>query len=245
MAVLPVWRSPMINSRWLDQWALWRHNGFYPVCNGSWTDAIIPVLWLQPYLAPYWVFLLDHRSATRASTTYPAVACSPGTESWFLLSGGLHRLLDAFHFAKTAIPTLSSSRFKTTPLWFHFLTLRHTQLPRCRLVQSCLRHFRTESSWSSTWLPKFLISALIILLTFFDANFSHESKILRNVGKRSLKSAGKTLTATSNLINNFFPANSNLTPPNRRVSLTSLKTETEAGFALATQPVHQAFPSAV
>ena len=116
-AVLPVWRSPIINSRCPRPIGTKASIAFKPVCIGSWTDlrGIIPGLWLQHG----WNWVVSKGSLPsiglpRASTTRPSNSFQQEPEQ-FRQSAWRCRLLIARSFPKITTPTLSAFRVQRHP----------------------------------------------------------------------------------------------------------------------------------
>src|SRR5581483_7883844 len=117
-AVLPVWRSPMISSRWPRPIGIMASIAFSPVCSGSCTDlratmpgALISTLRSSaPLIAP-----LPSIGCPSALTTRPTSPSPTGTDAILpvRLTTSFSRIFS--YSPRSATPTLSSSRLSTMP----------------------------------------------------------------------------------------------------------------------------------
>ena len=117
-AVLPVWRSPMISSRWPRPMGIIESMALMPVCIGSWTvlrammpGALTSILRLSvassgPLPSTGW---------PSAFTTRPTSASPTGTSAMRPVRLTTSPSRTASKLPSSATPTLSSSRFSTRP----------------------------------------------------------------------------------------------------------------------------------
>ena len=118
IAVLPVWRSPMISSRWPRPIGIKASMALIPVCIGSLTDwrAMMPgaltstrcswVSWSGPLPSMGW---------PRPSTTRPRRPRPTGTETMRLVRLTVSPSRIARSSPNTTTPTLSVSRLSAMP----------------------------------------------------------------------------------------------------------------------------------
>ena len=119
MAVLPVWRSPMISSRWPRPIGIRLSIAFRPVCIGSCTDlrGIIPGAFtstrerLTSLIGP-----LPSIGLPSASTTRPSMPIPTGASTIDDVRRTVSPSLMPRSLPKITIPTLSVSRFSAIPL---------------------------------------------------------------------------------------------------------------------------------
>ena len=117
-AVLPVWRSPMISSRWPRPMGIMASMALSPVCSGSFTGRRSTTpgarrsmgMLMSEGTGPF-----PSRGCPRAFTTRPTTASPTGTCMSFRVrrtwSPSLIRLVSP----RRTAPTLSSSRFNAMP----------------------------------------------------------------------------------------------------------------------------------
>ena len=122
-AVLPVWRSPMMSSRWPRPIGIIASMALMPVCIGSCTllrstmpGALISTLRVCfESIGP-----LPSMGSPRALTTRPSSASPTGTSAMRPVRWTDVALADRLGVPRMATPTLSSSRLSTrprTPVW--------------------------------------------------------------------------------------------------------------------------------
>ena len=121
IAVLPVWRSPMISSRWPRPIGIIVSIGLMPVCIGSCTDflAMIPGALISicrrsdASIGP-----LPSTGSPSAFTTRPSMASPTGTSAMRPVRRAVSPSRMCSLAPIRAIPTLFSSRLRTIPLRF-------------------------------------------------------------------------------------------------------------------------------
>ena len=135
-AVLPVWRSPMISSRWPRPIGIIESIALMPVCIGSCTDlrAMMPGA-LTSILRRSVAFRGPLPSTGRPSalTTRPISASPTGTSAMRPVRLTTSPSRTASKLPSSATPTLSSSRFSTMP---NDVVPEVQQLARHRLAQA-------------------------------------------------------------------------------------------------------------
>src|ERR1017187_6043192 len=135
MAVLPVWRSPMINSRWPRPMGIMASMALMPVCSGSLTGrrsttpgasrsmGLNCVLWMGP---------LSSMGLPRALTTRPTMASPTGTDMMRPVRRTSSPSLISVASPNSTAPTWSSARFMAIPrgAHAHFLSGKPFKLVR-------------------------------------------------------------------------------------------------------------------
>ena len=118
MAVLPVPRSPMISSRCPRPMGVRASTILRPVCIGSWTflRSMIPgALISMRRISSATMAGPPSRGFPKASTTRPSRPLPVGTEAWTLVRRATSPSRMVSASPKRTTPTLSSSRFSTSP----------------------------------------------------------------------------------------------------------------------------------
>ncbi len=118
MAVLPVWRSPMISSRCPRPIGISASTAFRPVCIGSCTDlrGIMPgaftstFIWASASIGPLPSNGLPNGSTTRPSKPLPTGTLTISPVRFTVSPSRISR-----SDPKITTPTLSSSRFSAMP----------------------------------------------------------------------------------------------------------------------------------
>src|SRR6476619_105249 len=118
IAVLPVWRSPMINSRWPRPIGIIESIAFRPVCRGSltgWRWTTPGALNSSGRVVAASIGPWPSSGVPSGSPTRPRSPSPTGT----LMTAPVRRTgspsLTSCHWPKSATPTLSSSRLKAIP----------------------------------------------------------------------------------------------------------------------------------
>ena len=119
MAVLPVWRSPIINSRCPLPMGIMESMAFKPVCKGSFTGwrAVTPKAflstgtWVSAFTGPF-----PSTGTPKGVMTLPRMASPTGTSTILPVRLTISPSLMVSHSPKMATPTLSSSRFNVMPI---------------------------------------------------------------------------------------------------------------------------------
>ena len=119
IAVLPVWRSPMISSRWPRPIGIIASIALMPVCSGSFTGwrSITPGAlnsMLRNLSAP--IGPLPSTGWPIAFTTRPIIALPTGTDAMRPVRSTRSPSLMFLSEPNSTTPTLSSSRFSTMPM---------------------------------------------------------------------------------------------------------------------------------
>src|SRR5499427_4829064 len=117
-AVLPVWRSPMISSRWPRPIGIIESIALMPVCIGSCTDlrAMMPGAFTSILrVSAALIGPLPSIGRPSALTTRPISASPTGTCAILPVRLTWSPSLTSSKLPRSAVPTLSSSRFSTRP----------------------------------------------------------------------------------------------------------------------------------
>jgi len=119
MAVLPVWRSPMMSSRWPRPMGVIASIALMPVCSGSCTDLRATMPGALSSTRRVSVAATSPRPSMglpRASTTRPSSASPTGTSMMRFVRRTRSPSFTWVASPMTAMPTLSSSRLSTMPV---------------------------------------------------------------------------------------------------------------------------------
>src|SRR5512132_2686472 len=118
IAVLPVWRSPMISSRWPRPIGIIESSAFSPVCTGwftGWRSTTPGACPSSDRVSVVAIGPLPSIGMPIAFTTRPIIASPTGIDASFPVRRTVSPCLIASSEPKSATPTLSSSRFRTMP----------------------------------------------------------------------------------------------------------------------------------
>jgi hypothetical protein len=118
-AVLPVWRSPMISSRWPRPIGIRASIALMPVCIGSCTDlrGMMPGAFTSTRLRSVnWIGPLPSIGLPSASTTRPSRPRPTPTSTIEPVRETVSPSRTALSSPKITTPTLSVSRFSAMPL---------------------------------------------------------------------------------------------------------------------------------
>ncbi len=117
-AVLPVWRSPMMSSRWPRPTGTSASIAFKPVCIGSWTDlrGMMPGAFTSTRLRSVnSIGPLPSIGLPRPSTTRPSSPLPTGTSTMVPVRLTVSPSRISASEPKITTPTLSASRFSAMP----------------------------------------------------------------------------------------------------------------------------------
>src|SRR3954466_15080951 len=118
IAVLPVWRSPMISSRWPRPIGIIESTALRPVCIGSstgWRWTTPGALNSAGRVSEVLMSPLSSRGRPSGSTRRPSSSSPTGISSSFPVRFTVSPSETLSHSPKSTAPTLSSSRFNANP----------------------------------------------------------------------------------------------------------------------------------